>query len=69
MGKFRWAKLSRYSHYINFPDNTFNVQVQGAYMLYLEAKDLWEKLSCSSKNRESLAQLKLSLFTVLKYSV
>ena len=25
-GKFRWAKLSRYSHYMDFPVNTFAVQ-------------------------------------------
>ena len=37
-GKFCWAKLSRYSHYMDFPSNTFVVQGQGAYMLYLEQK-------------------------------
>ena len=37
-GKFQWAKLSRYSHYMDFTSNTFAVQGQGAYMLYLEQK-------------------------------
>ena len=35
---------------MDFPSNTFAVQGQGAYMLYLEQKG---KLSCSSKNHEN----------------
>ena len=37
---------------MDFPGNTFVVQGQGAYMLYLE-QDSWGKLSRSSKNREN----------------
>ena len=33
-GMFRWAKLSLYSHYMDFPDNNFAVQGQGAFILY-----------------------------------
>ena len=32
------AKLSRYPHYMDFCDNTFVMQGQGAYMLLLEQK-------------------------------
>ena len=35
---FAELKLSRYSHYMDFPSNTFAVQGQGTYMLYLEQK-------------------------------
>ena len=49
MKKFRWDELSQYSHYMDFPSNTFAVQGQGTYMLYLEQK-IMGKLSHSSKN-------------------
>ena len=55
MRKICWAELSQYSHYMDFPSNTFT----GRLYVVLTAKDLWWKLLRSSKNhenRESLAQ-------------
>ena len=40
---------------MDFPSNTFVVQGQGAYMLYLEQK-IHGKNFCTPKNRKSLAQ-------------
>ena len=59
--KFHWDKFSWYSHYMDFPSNTFVVQAQGTYMLYLEKKIHGKKLS-RSKLKFNL--VKLSLFTV-----
>ena len=36
--EFCWAKLSQYSHYMDFSGNTIAMQDQGTYMLYLEQK-------------------------------
>ena len=50
MGKVFLAKLSWYSHYMDFLSNTFVVQGQGTYVyVILTAKDSWEKLLRSSK--------------------
>ena len=66
LGKFCWAKLSRYSHYMDFPSNTFMVQGQGAYMLYLEQK-IDEKNFCALLKTTKTAKVlpsEASLFTV-----
>ena len=58
-GKFCWAKLLRYPHYMDFHDNMFTVQGQGAYMVLLEQKIHGENFSRFSKKPrkcESLAQ-------------
>ena len=55
-GKFCWAKLSRYSHYMDFPGYTFAMQDEGAYVLYLEQKIHGKNFCTLHKNRESLAQ-------------
>ena len=45
---------------MDFPSNTFAVQGQGAYMLYLEQKGKLSRSSKNHENRESFAQQHLS---------
>ena len=59
--KFRWAKLLRYSHYMDFPGNTFTVQ---SLYAVLGAKVSWEKLLYSSKIPQKFSPVKVSLFMV-----
>ena len=44
---------------MDFPSNTFAVQGQGAYMLYLEQKGKLLRSSKNHENRESFAQQNL----------
>ena len=67
MRKVVLVKLSWYSHYMDFPGNTFAVQGQSIYMLYLQQKihgTNFCALLKSHENCESLAQKK---FTCLQY--
>ena len=54
-GKFHWAKLALYSHYMDFPVILCGAR-SGRLYVVLKAKDSWEKLSHYSKNHKSLAQ-------------
>ena len=70
MGKFPWAKLLRYSQYMDFRGNTFMVQAARALIyyihLYLEQK-IHRKTSKKPQKLRKLSPLKLSPFMVHAY--
>ena len=68
-GKFCCTKLSQYSHYKDFPGNTFAVQGQVAYMLYLEQKVQVKNLNALLKNRKNHESLAQQNFPCLQYAL
>ena len=49
---------------MDIPGNTFSVQGQGAYMLYLEQKGNFCILLKNHKNRKSLAQQNFPIYSM-----
>ena len=67
MRKVLLVKLSHYSHYMDFPGNTFVVQGQGTYMLYLEQKIHGTNFYALLKSHENCESLAQKNFTCLQY--
>ena len=65
-GKFRWAKLLRCPHYMDFRGYTFVVQGHWHLFLILRAEYSWQNFRGPLKNRESLAQRN---FPRLRYTI
>ena len=54
--KIHWAKLSQYPQYMDFHGNTFAVQGQDTYILYLELKIHRKNFHATLSNHKCLAQ-------------